>query len=142
MQSHIKLMCFVLGFYEALLGLLNPVNKEVRWLDLQFHLETFEFMMILCSLQFHTFILYMQSVHLLLSPPLFSLTISKTNSKKKEAQTSLKKVSEGKQAHVGMECSKTSRTRWEQHHNTFTPSLHLVPFCQLYAQQKNSLHTH
>ena len=58
MQSHIKLMCFVLGFYEALLGLLNPVNKEVRYLDLQFHLEAFEFMMILCSLQFYTFILY------------------------------------------------------------------------------------
>ena len=28
MQSHIKLMCFVLGFYEALLGLLNPVDKK------------------------------------------------------------------------------------------------------------------
>ena len=42
-----------------------------------------------------------------------------------------KKCSKGKQAHVGMERSKTSRTRWERHHNTFTPSLHLVPFCQL-----------
>ena len=30
------------------------------------------------------------------------------------------------------ESSKTSRTRWECHHNTFTPSLHLVPFCQLF----------
>ena len=30
-----------------------------------------------------------------------------------------------------MEPSKTSQTRWERHHNTFTPSLHLVPFCQL-----------
>ena len=53
MQSHIKLMCFVLGFYEALalLGLLNwSVAKEVRCLDLQFHLEAFEFMMILFSL--------------------------------------------------------------------------------------------
>ena len=46
-------------------------------------------------------------------------------------QTSPKKFSKGKQAHVGMERSKTSRTRWERHHNTFTPSLHLVPFCQL-----------
>ena len=45
--------------------------------------------------------------------------------------TSPKKLSKGKQAHVGMERSKTSRTRWERHHNTFTPSLHLVPFCQL-----------
>ena len=32
---------------------------------------------------------------------------------------------------VGIEPSKTSQTRWERHHNTFTPSLHLVPFCQL-----------
>ena len=30
-----------------------------------------------------------------------------------------------------MEPSKTSQTRWERHHNTFIPSLHLVPFCQL-----------
>ena len=29
-----KLMCFVLGFYEALLGLQNPVNEEVRCFDL------------------------------------------------------------------------------------------------------------
>ena len=42
-----------------------------------------------------------------------------------------KKFSKGKQAHVGMEPSKTSQTRRERHHNTFTPSLHLVPFCQL-----------
>ena len=27
--------------------------------------------------------------------------------------------------------SALSKTRWEWHHNTFTPSLHLVPFCQL-----------
>ena len=42
-----------------------------------------------------------------------------------------KKFSKGKQAHVGMEPSKTNQTRCERHHNTFTPSLHLVPFCQL-----------
>ena len=36
----IKLTCFALGFYEALLGLLNPVDKES--LDLQFHLEAFD----------------------------------------------------------------------------------------------------
>ena len=42
-----------------------------------------------------------------------------------------KEFSKGKQAHVGMETSKTSQTRCERHHNTFTPSLHLVPFCQL-----------
>ena len=40
-----------------------------------------------------------------------------------------------------MEPSKTSQTRWERHHNTFTPSLHLVAFCQL-CTTKNSLHTH
>ena len=29
-----------------------------------------------------------------------------------------------------MEASKTNQTRCERHHNTFTPSLHLVPFCR------------
>jgi len=38
-----------------------------------------------------------------------------------------------------MEVSKTNQTRWEWHHNAFTPSLHLVPFCQLCTPQ-NSLH--
>ena len=38
-----------------------------------------------------------------------------------------KKFSGWKQAHVGMEPSKTGQTRWERHCNTFTPSLHLVP---------------
>ena len=42
-----------------------------------------------------------------------------------------KKFSRGKQVHVGMEPSKTSQTRCERHHNTLTPSLYLVPFCQL-----------
>ena len=50
MQSVIKLMYFALRFYEALLGLLHTVDKEVWCLDLQFHLEGFEFMMIFCSL--------------------------------------------------------------------------------------------
>ena len=63
MQSHIKLMCFVLGFYEALLGLLNSVKKEVRCLDLQFHLEAFEFDSLFfvnnTILYFHT----LQTVH-------------------------------------------------------------------------------
>ena len=44
--------------------------------------------------------------------------------------TSHKMFSEWKQAHVGMELSKTNQTRWEWHHNTCTPSLHLVPFCR------------
>ena len=29
-----------------------------------------------------------------------------------------------------MEPSKTIQTRWEQYHNTFTPSLHLMPFAK------------
>ena len=40
-----------------------------------------------------------------------------------------------------MEPSKTSQTRWERLHKTFTLSLNLVPFCQL-CTIKNSLHTH
>ena len=40
-----------------------------------------------------------------------------------------KKFPEQKQAHAGMEPSKTRQTRWEQHQGTFPPSLHLVPFC-------------
>ena len=43
---------------------------------------------------------------------------------------SQKKFSEQKQAYVGMEPSKTNQTRWEWDYNTFTPSLHLVPFYQ------------
>ena len=43
-------MWFALGFYEAFLWLLNPVDKEVWCLDLNFHLERFEFMMILSSM--------------------------------------------------------------------------------------------
>ena len=138
MQSQIKLMCFLFGFYEALLGLLNPVNKEVQYLDLQFHLETFEFMMIYCSLQFYTFVLYRVCISF---PHLSSLLPFLKTIPKKKAQTSPKKFSKGKQAHVGMERSKTSRTRWERHPNTFTPSLHLVPFYQL-CTTINSLHTH
>ena len=53
--------------------------------------------------------------------------------------TNHKKFSERKQAHVEMESSKTNQTRWEWHHNTFTPSLH--PFCQL-CTPRNSLHTY
>ena len=39
------------------------------------------------------------------------------------------KFSEWKQADVGIEFSKTNQTRLEWPHNTFTPSLHLLPFC-------------
>ena len=68
-------------------------------------------------------------------PPFFSFTIPKWKSNRNKSQ----KFSEGKQAHLGMEASKTKQTRWEWHHNTFTPSVNLVPFCQLCTPQ-NSLH--
>ena len=134
----LKLACFLLGFYEALLGLLNPIAKEVRCLDLQFHFEAFEFISLFfvnnTILYFHT----LQSVHLPF-PTSLLLPFLKTIPKKKQQEQVTKKFSKGKQAHVGMEPSKTSQTRCERHHNTFTPSLHLVPFCQL-CTQKNFLH--
>ena len=101
--------------------------------------------------------------------PSHLLTIPKRQYKKekKAIETSHKKFSEGKQVHVGMEASKINQTRCEwtinephlpyktgldvmqshplhrtrfgQYHNTFTPSLHLVPFFQLRTPQ-NSLH--
>ena len=48
-----------------------------------------------------------------------------------------------KQVHVGMEPMKTNQSRWEWHHNTFTPSLHLATtytknmlcVCQLCAEE-------
>ena len=48
MQSLIKPVHFALGFYEALFGFLNPIDKEVCCLDLKFHLEAFN--LILCSM--------------------------------------------------------------------------------------------
>ena len=41
-----------------------------------------------------------------------------------------------------MESSKTGQTRWERHCNTFTQSLHLVPFCQLCTTQNSTLNEH
>ena len=56
---------------------------------------------------------------------------------KNATETSHEKFSEGKQAHVGMEALKTTKLDGNQrHHNTFTPSLHLVSFCQLHAHHK------
>ena len=110
-KRHIT-VCFGLGFYEALLALLNKV--------LYFHL-------------------YRPSIFPSASPPTSFLSY---NSKKyKTTETNHKKFTEWKQAHAGMEPSKTNQTRWEWHHNPFTPSLHLVPFCQLFTPQ-NSLHAH
>ena len=65
----------------------------------------------------------------------------KQQQNKKQQEQVTKKFSEWKQAHVGMERSKSSRTRWERHHNTFTPSLHLVPFCQLCTTKKLFTHS-
>ena len=65
---------------------------------------------------------------------LSSLTIPKQQ-RKKATETSHRKFSEGKQVHVGMKASKTNQTRWGWHHNTFTASLHLVPFAN-YVHRK------
>ena len=94
-QSLIKPVCFALGLYEALLGLLNPVDNEVRCLDLQFYLEAFEFMMIFCSLRttkYYTFICYTSSPR----PPLPSLSCLTIPQKQdmKRHQKSHKKFSE------------------------------------------------
>ena len=74
-------------------------------------------------------------------PPLFSLTISKNQLKQKQQEQVTKTFSRWKQVHVGMEPSKTSQTRWEWHHNTFIPSLHLVPFCKQCPTKKLSTHS-
>ena len=82
----------------------------------------------------------LQTMHFPLGLPshLSSLTIPNKKQTKKMTGTSHKKVSERK-AHVGMRPSKTRQTRWEQHHNTFTPSLHLVLFRKVCTPQ-NSQH--
>ena len=132
--SLIKLMCFALGFYEALLGLLNLINKEVWCLDLQFHLEAFEFTMILCSLwttQFYTFILYRLYFFPLPSFPTFLLSYHFSKQfKKKAAGTSHKQVSEWKQAHVGMVPSKNQPNKMgttPQHIQTIPTSCAILP---------------
>ena len=57
---------------------------------------------------------------------------------KNATDTSHKKFSEGKQAHVGMEALKTNRTRWEwmtpQHFHTIPTSCAILR--QLYAHHK------
>ena len=131
-MEFISISCFAL---EALLWLLNTINKFTIslgsiWIynDCLFFVNT----TVLC---FHT----LQTMHL---PLVFLSHLSSLLLflKKKKQEQVTKKFSEWKQAHVGMEPSKTSQTRWERH-NTFTPSLHLVPFYQLCTTQ-NSLLTH
>ena len=46
-QILIKIVHFALRFYEALLGLLHPIDKNFDVWIYTFHLEAFEFMMIL-----------------------------------------------------------------------------------------------
>ena len=55
-------------------------------MDLQFHLEAFEFMI---------------------------LSDNTKKKKKRATETGHRKFSEGKRVHVGMEASKTNQTRWE-----------------------------
>jgi len=80
-------------------------------MDLQFHLEAFEFMMILSFV--NKKVDHASSPWPL--PPFLSVTIPKLQKGVggEATETSHKKFSEGKQAHVGMEASKTNQTRWE-----------------------------
>ena len=108
--SLIRLMCFALGFYEALLRLLKPTDKQVWNLDLQFHLEALVFMTIFSSLRtnkFYTTILYSPYIFPSASPPTSSLL---PFLQKKTARTSPKTFSEWQEVHVGMEPSKTNQT--------------------------------
>ena len=67
------------------------------------------------------------------------LPFLKKQHKKKTAGKSYKKVFWTKTS-AWMEPSKTNQTRWEWHHSNFTPSLHLVPFCQLCTPQTRCMH--
>ena len=81
---------------------------------LQFQLEALEFMIIvLCEQQNSMLLYFTDHASSLRSPlrPLFSLTIPRHKKKQQEQVT--KKFSERKQAHIGMEPSKTKQTRWE-----------------------------
>ena len=69
-------------------------------------------------------------------PPHFSLTISKQQYKKSNRSKSQRVF----YAHVGMESSKSNQTRWEWHNSTVSPSLHLVPFCQLCTPKTLYMH--
>ena len=84
-------------------------------------------------------------MHLPLGLPshLSSLTIPKQQYKKDKnaTETSHKKFSEGKQAHVGMEALKSNQTRWEsmtpQHFHTIPTSCAILPTI---CTPQNSLH--
>ena len=58
------------------------------------------------------------------------------SSTKKPNRNKSKGFSEWKQAHVGIEPSKTNQTRWKWHHNTFIPSYILCHFAK-YAHHES-----
>ena len=126
---------FSLGTLLNLIDSYALVSNLIWCSDVHFHLKVFEFSAILLRFLMDNIHLYFTdhafSPRLSL-PLLFSLTISKKKREKKRNTSRKSFLRENKTlVHVGMEPSKTDQTRWEQHHNTFTPSLHLVPFHQL-----------
>ena len=112
-------MHFALGFYEAFLGLLNPTDKEVWCLDLYFPLA---------SIWIYDDTLFFVNNKVLYFRTLQIMHLPLKNKTKKQQEQVTKKFSQWKQAHVGMEPSKTNQTRWEWHHNTFH---HPYILCQL-----------
>ena len=66
--------------------------------------------------------------------------LSHQQQQKAQQEQVAKQFYEWKQPH-GWNSQKSTRTRWEWDHNTFTTSLHLVPFCQLCTLQ-NSPHAY
>ena len=92
--------------------------REVCWLDLQLYLKAYELATSVCSFEttkLYTSILYRTCIFPLASPPTSLLSSLPILEKKKQP------------------------CRWEWHCNTFTSSLHFVPFCQL-CTPWNSLH--
>ena len=108
-------MCFALGFYEALLGLLNPADQFIISLG-KFH-DCF-----LWTTQFYAFILYRPCIFPF---PSFPTSLLSYYFWTKAAETSHKNVFQMKT--IGMEPSQTSQARWKRQHNTFTPSLASSP---------------
>ena len=79
-QSLIIIVHFVLRFCEALLGLLNPIDKNFDVWIYTFHLEASEFMIILCSCEQQSSILLYVTDH----ASFFKKTNKKTNRNKSQ----------------------------------------------------------
>ena len=125
--------------YEALLGLLNPVDKGLSCLDLQFYLDALNlwWIFVLCEQQISIlsyFANHASSPQPLL-PPLFSLNIPKKKTGKSHKKCWMK-TSPCKDATLKNQLN--YNYRWDWRYNTFTPSLHLVPFCLLHTYHKTS----